>query len=104
MHSKKVWWLSGLFILLSSINIIPLLQGSHMPTTHNTDTAEPAQIRAMFLFSFLSQTLSFQPGKETMFRFCSFPSGQMSIQTPKPFFSFSSNNPPTALGRNTSAQ
>lgn len=77
-----------------------------MPTTLNTDIAELCkhQLEHFFLFSFLSQTLSFQPENETMFRLCSFPSGQMSIKRLKPFFNFSSTTPPTSLGRNMSAQ
>lgn len=87
-------------------NIISLLQGSHMHTTHNTDIAELCRHRLgqHFFFSFLSQTLSFQSGEDTMDRFCLFPSGQMSIKRPKLFFSFSSTTPPTALGRNTPTQ
>lgn len=69
-----------------------------MPTTLNTDIAELCRHRLgqLFLFSFLSQALPFQPGKETMDRFCPFPSGQMSIKSKtllQLFFYYSSYTP-----------
>lgn len=104
MHSKKVWWLSGVFILLSSIKHHFFITGqSHAHSTQYWHCrALQAQIRATF-FCFLSfpRHYCFSQGRRPCSDLVHFPVG---IKRPKSFLNFSSTTPPAALGRNMSAQ